>query len=66
MPRTFMDNEARWFPEGSLTEMPAIEGHREDFDIRSWSTSPQFDDLDADIPAGTPMDHPLFPLLRAG
>ena len=92
--------------------MPAIEGHRENFDIRSWSmqpgdvvffhmltlhhsygvpgtqrrrafslrflgddmvhaprnwiTSPQFDDLDADIPAGAPMDHPLFPLLRAG
>lgn len=40
MPRTFMDNEAKWFPEGSLTEMPAIESNRDDFDIRSWSLNP--------------------------
>ena len=110
MPRTFMDNEAKWFPEGSLTEMPAIESDRENFDIRSWSlnpgdgvffhmltlhhsygvpgtqrrrafslrflgddmvhaprtwiTSPQFDDLEREIPVGAPMDHPLFPMLR--
>ena len=26
MPRTFMDNEAKWFPEGELEELPDIEG----------------------------------------
>jgi len=28
MPRTFMDHQARWFPEGSLAELPDIEGTR--------------------------------------
>jgi ectoine hydroxylase-related dioxygenase (phytanoyl-CoA dioxygenase family) len=110
MPRTFMDNEAKWFPEGTLAELPDIENRREDFDIlgwslqpgdcvffhmltlhhaygvpgsnrrrafslrflgddavhapRPWRTSPQFDGLDAELPAGSPMDHPLFPVLR--
>lgn len=26
MPRTFMDDQARWFPEGTLEELPDIEG----------------------------------------
>ncbi len=26
MPRTFMDDEARWFPEGSLEEIPDVDG----------------------------------------
>lgn len=110
MPRTFMDNEAKWFPEGSLRELPAIESDRGSFDIlswamepgdavffhmltlhhaygvpgknrrrafslrflgddmvhapRTWRTSPQFDGLDEEIPAGVPMEHPLFPMLR--
>ncbi len=110
MPRTFLDNEAKWFPEGTLAELPAIEQSREDFDIlgwalqpgdcvffhmltlhhaygvpgsnrrrafslrflgddavhapRPWRTSPQFDGLEDELPAGAPMDHPLFPLLR--
>ncbi len=110
MPRTFMENEAKWFPEGSLAELPDIESHREDHDIRgwamqpgdavffhmltlhhaygvpgknrrrafslrflgddithaprTWTTSPEFGDLVADLPAGAPMDHPLFPVLR--
>ena len=110
MPRTFMDNEAKWFPEGTLEELPAIEQHRDDFDIlgwalqpgdcvffhmltlhhaygvpgsnrrrafslrflgddavhapRPWRTSPQFDGLEDELPAGAPMDHPLFPVLR--
>jgi hypothetical protein len=25
MPRTFMDSEARWFPEGSLADLPDID-----------------------------------------
>ncbi|MEY3733749.1 MAG: hypothetical protein RL347_1108 [Actinomycetota bacterium] len=110
MPRTFMDNQAKWFPEGSLRELPAIEADRGSFDIlswamepgdavffhmltlhhaygvpgknrrrafslrflgddmvhapRTWRTSPQFDDLDEQIPAGAPLEHPLFPMLR--
>jgi ectoine hydroxylase-related dioxygenase (phytanoyl-CoA dioxygenase family) len=108
MPRTFLDAQARWFPEGSLEELPDIEAHRADFDIlgwelrpgdavffhmltlhhaygvpgrnrrrafslrflgddathapRPWRTSPPFEGLE--IPAGAPMHHPLFPVLR--
>ncbi len=110
MPRTFLDNRAAWFPEGSLSEIPDIEADRESFDLRRWEmqpgdavffhmltihhsygvpgphrrrafslrflgddmvhaprpwvTSPNFDGLDLQIPAGEPMDHALFPLLR--
>jgi ectoine hydroxylase-related dioxygenase (phytanoyl-CoA dioxygenase family) len=110
MPRTFMTNEAKWFPEGSMSEIPDIEADREAFDIlgwamqpgdavffhmltihhaygvpgknrrrafslrflgddmvhapRPWRTSPQFDDLEASIPAGAPLDHEWFPVLR--
>jgi ectoine hydroxylase-related dioxygenase (phytanoyl-CoA dioxygenase family) len=107
MPRTFLDHEAKWFPDGSLAELPDIDGRPADFDVigwalepgdavffhmltlhaaggvpgpqrrrvlsvrflgddvvhapRPWTTSPPFDGLD--IPAGAPMDHPLFPVL---
>jgi hypothetical protein len=30
---------------------------------RAWRTSPPFDELDAELPAGAPMDHPLFPVV---
>jgi ectoine hydroxylase-related dioxygenase (phytanoyl-CoA dioxygenase family) len=30
---------------------------------RPWPTSPQFPDLTAELDAGAPMDHPLFPVL---
>ena len=106
MPRTFMDNEAKWFPEGTLQELPDIEGDREAFEILAWElepgdvvyfhmltlhaaggatnrrralsirclgddathaprpckTSPDFPEL-ADLPAGAPMEHTLFPVL---
>jgi ectoine hydroxylase-related dioxygenase (phytanoyl-CoA dioxygenase family) len=29
MPRSFLDQQAKWFPEGSLTEMPDYEAERE-------------------------------------
>jgi len=110
IPRTFMDKQAKWFPEGTMSEIPAIESDRDSFDIRGWAmepgdavffhmltihhsygvpganrrrafslrflgddmvhaprtwvTSPQFDGLEEQIPAGAPMDHELFPLLR--
>lgn len=109
MPRTFMDHQARWFPEGSLQDLPDIEARRQDFPIlgwaiepgdvvcfhmltlhaaggfegpgrrrvfsvrflgddtrhapRGWKTSPEFPGLAEVLPAGAPMDHPLFPLL---
>lgn len=40
MPRSFMDSQARWFAEGSLQEIPDIESHREDHDIRGWAMEP--------------------------
>lgn len=109
MPRTFMDNEAKWFPEGSLADLPDIEADRDRHEIlgwalepgdavffnmltlhasggvagggrrrafsvrllgddmthapRTWTTSPPFPGLDRELPAGAPMEHPLFPLL---
>ncbi|HTT49806.1 MAG TPA: phytanoyl-CoA dioxygenase family protein, partial [Streptosporangiaceae bacterium] len=109
MPRTFLRGEARWFPEGSLAELPDIEADRGAFDIRRfglepgdaiffdfltvhgapgfpfrgrrrvlslrylsaaarhaprrWATSPPFTGLDAELAAGAPMDHPLFPVV---
>ena len=32
---------------------------------RRWTTSPEFADLDRQIPAGAAMEHELFPLLRS-
>jgi ectoine hydroxylase-related dioxygenase (phytanoyl-CoA dioxygenase family) len=109
MPRTFMSNEARWFPEGSLADLPDIDGRRSNYRIlgwalepgdvvafqmltlhaaagvqpgrrrrvfslrltgddarhapRSWVTSPAFPGLEAELPAGAPLEHPLFPQL---
>jgi ectoine hydroxylase-related dioxygenase (phytanoyl-CoA dioxygenase family) len=109
MPRTFLDSQARWFPEGSLSDLPNIDADRsahrilgwalEPGDIvcfqmltlhasagvgatsrrrvfsvrflgddirhapRAWRTSPEFPGLIDELPAGAPMEHPLFPLL---
>jgi ectoine hydroxylase-related dioxygenase (phytanoyl-CoA dioxygenase family) len=109
MPRTFLTGQARWFPEGSLAELPDIDADPGAFDIRRfalqpgdavffdfltvhgapgfpyssrrrilslrylaadarhaprpWRTSPSFDGLAAELPAGTAMDHPLFPVV---
>ena len=107
MPRTFMDSEAKWFPEGSLEELPDVEGDRDAFEIlawelepgdavyfhmltlhaaggatrrrralsvrflgddvthapRPWKTSPDFPGLADELPAGAPMEHPLFPVV---
>ena len=40
MPRTFMDHQAKWFPEGSLADLPDIEGAREQFPIIGWAIEP--------------------------
>lgn len=109
MPRTFLSKQAKWFPEGSLAELPdmtaaeqrervagwALEpgdcvafhmltlhaapgveaGRRRRVfsarylgdDIvhapRAWRTSPEFEGLRDELPAGAPMAHPLFPLV---
>ena len=110
MPRTFLTEQAKWFPEGSLSEVPDVEANRDAYDIRAWAlapgdavffhmltahhsygvpgslprrafslrflgndathaprhwrTSPQFDGLESELPAGAPMEHPKFPVLR--
>jgi ectoine hydroxylase-related dioxygenase (phytanoyl-CoA dioxygenase family) len=109
MPRSFMDAQARWFPEGTLADLPDIEAHRASYKIlgwelepgdavcfhmltlhgsggvddrsrrrvfsvrelgddirhapRRWNTSPEFPGLIDELPAGAPMEHPLFPVL---
>jgi ectoine hydroxylase-related dioxygenase (phytanoyl-CoA dioxygenase family) len=109
MPRTFLAGEARWFPEGTLAELPDIDAdperhpvigwelepgdavffhmltlhaagpvdgphRRRAFSIRflgddvvhaprRWRTSPEFPGLADELPAGAPMDHPLFPVV---
>lgn len=40
MPRTFLDNQAKWFPEGSLADLPEIEGQRDRFPIVGWEIEP--------------------------
>lgn len=40
MPRSFMTLQAKWFPEGSLHELPDIEGDRAAFDILGWELQP--------------------------
>jgi ectoine hydroxylase-related dioxygenase (phytanoyl-CoA dioxygenase family) len=40
MPRTFMDNEAKWFPEGSLADLPDVEADRAAFPIVGWALQP--------------------------
>ncbi len=40
MPRTFLAGEARWFPEGSLAELPDIEADRGAYDIRHYEMAP--------------------------
>ena len=40
MPRTFMDHQAKWFPEGSLDELPDIEARRSDVSILGWALEP--------------------------
>ena len=109
MPRSFMDAQAKWFPEGTLADLPDIDADRDAHRIlgwalepgdavcfhmltlhasagvgagrrrrvfsvrligddvrhapRRWQTSPDFPGLAATLPAGAPLEHPLFPLL---
>jgi ectoine hydroxylase-related dioxygenase (phytanoyl-CoA dioxygenase family) len=40
MPRSFMDSQAKWFPEGTLKDLPDIEGRRSDYRILGWEIEP--------------------------
>jgi ectoine hydroxylase-related dioxygenase (phytanoyl-CoA dioxygenase family) len=40
MPRSFMDAQAKWFPEGSLADLPDIEANRSAFPIVGWELEP--------------------------
>jgi ectoine hydroxylase-related dioxygenase (phytanoyl-CoA dioxygenase family) len=40
MPRSFLDAQAKWFPEGSLADLPDIEGARDKFPILGWELQP--------------------------
>jgi ectoine hydroxylase-related dioxygenase (phytanoyl-CoA dioxygenase family) len=40
MPRTFRDAQAKWFPEGSLQELPDIEGQVDQFKQLAWALEP--------------------------
>ncbi|MBS0411691.1 MAG: phytanoyl-CoA dioxygenase family protein [Proteobacteria bacterium] len=40
MPRSFMDAQARWFPEGALEDLPDIEANRAAHRILGWALEP--------------------------
>lgn len=40
MPRSFMDNQAKWFPEGTLADLPDIEADRAAHRIVAWELEP--------------------------
>jgi ectoine hydroxylase-related dioxygenase (phytanoyl-CoA dioxygenase family) len=40
MPRSFLDSQAKWFPEGSLADLPDIESRRAEFPILGWELEP--------------------------
>jgi ectoine hydroxylase-related dioxygenase (phytanoyl-CoA dioxygenase family) len=40
MPRTFRDQQAKWFPEGTLADLPDINGNRSTFPIIGWALEP--------------------------
>jgi ectoine hydroxylase-related dioxygenase (phytanoyl-CoA dioxygenase family) len=107
MPRSFLDGQARWFPDGSLAELPDVDADPDRFPLlrwalepgdavffhmltlhgapgsaglrrvlsvrflgddmvhapRRWTTSPPFPGLETELEAGSPLDHPLFPVL---
>jgi ectoine hydroxylase-related dioxygenase (phytanoyl-CoA dioxygenase family) len=40
MPRSFMDNQSKWFPDGALEEIPDIEAHKDRYRILEWALEP--------------------------
>lgn len=40
MPRTFRDNQAKWFPDGTLAELPPVDAQPERFRQLGWALQP--------------------------
>ncbi|WP_234266485.1 phytanoyl-CoA dioxygenase family protein [Hydrogenophaga sp. NFH-34] len=40
MPRTFRDQQAKWFPEGSLAELPPVDTEPDRYPQRAWALEP--------------------------
>jgi ectoine hydroxylase-related dioxygenase (phytanoyl-CoA dioxygenase family) len=40
MPRSFRDNQAKWFADGTLAELPNIDGHPDTHRQLAWSLQP--------------------------
>jgi len=40
MPRTFLDEQAKWFPEGSLAEMPDFAADPDQWPVIGWELEP--------------------------
>ncbi len=40
MPRSFMDSQAKWFPEGSLADLPDIDRSIDSYKILGWEMNP--------------------------
>ena len=40
MPRSFLDGEAMWFPDGALAELPPIDEHPDDYRVIGWELEP--------------------------
>ena len=40
MPRTFLDGQAKWFPDGALAELPDIDADPERFPVIGWALEP--------------------------
>ena len=70
MPRTFKDSQAKWFPEGSLADLPDIEADRSRFEIRGWALEPgdvvAFDMLTLHAATGSPRRRRAFSLRLIG
>jgi len=62
MPRSFMDAQARWFPEGSLADLQDIDADRSRYTLLGWELEPG-DAVCEILPAGQPREHALFPVL---
>ena len=40
MPRSFLDGQAKWFPDGALAELPDIDGRPDEFEVLGWALEP--------------------------
>jgi ectoine hydroxylase-related dioxygenase (phytanoyl-CoA dioxygenase family) len=40
MPRSFMDDQAKWFPEGELADLPDVDANRDQYRILGWELEP--------------------------